>query len=440
MASPRLSLGSVSSAIPRWQAPAILLFTAVRSSSLLGHDLIQRFQAERFQVFLAGHFGMWFGCGVLLPTWEYFALSRSYWFLIFIANSAAHSCVIVWAMVLSRQERYELSITVVCIGNWIGVLVTVWVSPALLPVMAILAVLPVAFAEAYVRWQRGLLFVGLTGLCLLIAATMSRFVDRETSSEIGNHWVETGFIIGGVTIVGLNLMVIVWNNAAALRTSEAYLAEHAAELAASRTRLTAAADEERRRIERDLHDGAQQHLVALSVLIQLARNAEPQRAAALLDEAAELVGTAIVEMRRLAHGIYPPLLVSGGLAEALPTLAARAPVPVRVEIGALDRYPPSTEAALYFCCSEALQNAAKHGDSDTTVVVTAGNHDGRLRLTISDDGPGFAPDTQGRGLANMTDRIAALGGEVTIDSAPGAGTRIIAIVDVDGRSDLSARR
>ena len=80
------------------------------------------------------------------------------------------------------------------------------------------------------------------------------------------------------------------------------------------------------------------------------------------------------------------------------------------------------------------------GDSDTTVVVTAGNHDGRLRLTISDDGPGFAPDTQGRGLSNMTDRIAALGGEVTIDSAPGAGTRIIAIVDVDGRSDLSARR
>ena len=106
--------------------------------------------------------------------------------------------------------------------------------------------------------------------------------------------------------------MIVWNNAAALRTSEGHLAERAAELAASRTRLITAADEERRRIERDLHDGAQQHLVALSVLIQLARNAERDRAQPLLTEASDLVDTAIAEIRRLAHGIYPPLLVSGG--------------------------------------------------------------------------------------------------------------------------------
>ena len=137
----------------------------------------------------------------------------------------------------------------------------------------------------------------------------------------------------------LHLMVIVWNNAAALRTSEGQLAERAAELAASRTRLITAADEERRRLERDLHDGAQQHLVALSVLVQLARNAERDRYQPLLTEASELVDTAIAEIRRLAHGIYPPLLVSGGLTEALPTLAARASVPVQLDLAAARPLP-----------------------------------------------------------------------------------------------------
>ena len=105
----------------------------------------------------------------------------------------------------------------------------------------------------------------------------------------------------------------------------------------------------------------------------------------------------------------------------------------RIEYGFCDLLQPKSFEL-------ALRQAQEALDGFDTVVVTAGNHDGRLRLTISDDGPGFAPDTQGRGLANMTDRIAALGGEVTIDSAPGAGTRIIATVDVDDRSDLSARR
>ncbi|MCV7194599.1 sensor histidine kinase [Mycolicibacterium brumae] len=424
MASPRFGFG----ALPRWRAPAILLFTAVRSSSVLGHHLIHRFQAERFQVFLAGHFAMWFGAGVLLPLWEYFVLAPSRWFLVLAGVSAAHSVLLVLAMDLVRRERYEQSISLVCVGNWVGVLVVVYVSPALLPVMAVMALLPVAFAEAYVRWQRGLLFVGITGLCLLTAAVLARFVRREDAAQIGNLWVETAFVIAGLTVVGLNLMVVVWNNAAALRTSETYLAEHAVDLAASRARLAAAADDERRRIERDLHDGAQQHLVALSMLIQLARDAEPERADALLDDAAELVGTAVVEIRRLAQGIYPPQLVSGGLAGALPILAARSAIPVRLDLGDLGRHPAPMEAALYFCCSEALQNAAKHGRPDTVATVTASVDGDRLRLTIADDGPGFDPETQGRGLANMRDRISALGGDLLIDTAPGAGARVVATV------------
>jgi signal transduction histidine kinase len=291
------------------------------------------------------------------------------------------------------------------------------------------ALVPVVFAEPYIRWQRGLAFTVITAVCLLGMATLARFAQISDAPDLAPRWIETAFIVVAVPFNAFHLLVIVWNNAAALRTSEGQLAERAAELAASRTRLITAADDERRRLERDLHDGAQQHLVALSVLIGLARNAEHDRYQALLSEASDLVENAIAEIRRLAHGIYPPLLVSGGLSEALPALAARATVPVRLDLQRLGRYPPSTEAALYYCCSEALQNAAKHGGPDTNVTITAHADGQALNLTISDTGRGFDPATIGTGLTNMTDRLAAIGGQLEIDTAPGRGTRIIAVVD-----------
>ena len=164
------------------------------------------------------------------------------------------------------------------------------------------------------------------------------------------------------------------------------------------------------------------------MLLQLARTAEHDRYQPLLIEASGLLETAIAEIRRLAHGIYPPLLVSGGLAEALPAVAARAPVPVKLNLQGLRRYPASIEAALYFCCSEALQNAAKHGGPGTTVTITAHADDRTLTLTISDTGRGFDPATAGTGLTNMTDRLSAIGGHLVIDTAPGRGTRITAVI------------
>ncbi|WP_395311198.1 histidine kinase [Mycobacterium sp. AMU20-3851] len=435
MASRRLTLGAAAESVPRWRAPEILILALVRSSTGFGHDLINQFRAERFQVFLVGHFAMWFGAGVLLPAWEYVWMYRSPWFLVLAGVSVVHSAVIVYAIRLARRERYELSITLVCIGNWIGVLVVVYVSPPLLAVMVIAAFLPVTFAEPYVRWQRGLVFVGITGICLLCAGMLARFTPPNDAVLHSPRWVESAFVIAGLAIAGLNLMVIVWNNAAALRTSESHLAERAAELAASRARLSAAADRERRRIERDLHDGAQQHLVALSVLIQLARNGDGAQQHRLLDEAGELVDTAIAEIRRLAQGIYPPLLVSGGLPEALPTLAARSSIPVHLDLDGIGRYPRTTEAALYFCCSEALQNAAKHGGPGTAVTIT-GRSDGQgLKFVIADTGPGFDAATAGTGLTNMTDRLSAIGGTLTVETAPGRGTQIIATVDEPATSE-----
>jgi signal transduction histidine kinase len=199
-----------------------------------------------------------------------------------------------------------------------------------------------------------------------------------------------------------------------------------AELRASRTRLVAAADAERRRIERDLHDGAQQHLVALAVNLRLARDLaaeDPTAADELLAQLGVDVRDAIGQVRALAHGIYPPLLVDAGLGEALRAAAARSaqPVTVDVEVG---RHAPDVEAAVYFCCLEALQNAAKHAP-EATVSIRVWEDSG-VRFEVADDGPGFDPAAvrAGHGFQNMGDRLGAVGGAVTWTSTPGGGTRV----------------
>jgi signal transduction histidine kinase len=414
--------------MPYWRVPQVLILAAVRSSSLLGHDLIHRFAAERFQLFLTGHLAMFFGAGILLPLWEYKWVLRSPWLLAIVAVCAAQCVVLGAALRLARHSRYQQSITLACIGYWASALLITFIETALMPVMVLLALVPVVFAEPYIRWQRGLAFTVITAGCVLALGALARFQNISHLAGQAPRWIETAFIMTALPINAFHILVIAWNNAAALRVSESMLAERAAQLEASRSRLITAADEERRRLERDLHDGAQQHLVALAVLIQLARTAGHDRYQPLLTEASGLVETAIAEIRRLAHGIYPPLLVSGGLAQALPAVATHAPVPVRLNLQGLGRYPASIETALYFCCSEALQNAAKHGGPDTTVTITTHANDRMLTLTISDTGRGFDPATIGTGLTNMTDRLSAIGGNLVFDTAPGRGTRVTAVI------------
>lgn len=430
MANSKLKLPPVSATVPDWRVPKLLLTAAFHSSSWFGHDLIHRFRSERFEVFLSGHFGLWLGAGIVLPLWEYFWIFRSPWMLGFVTVACFQCAVLAIAFNLARRNMFEQSISLVCIGNWLAVLGVTFVSPPLLPAMALLALVPVVFAEPYISLRRGLAFTVLTAGCVLAAAAIALFTPFTAHVVQAPRWMATAFVLIAVPVNALHLMIIVWNNAAALRTSEAQLAERAAELAASRTRLITAADEERRRLERDLHDGAQQHLVALSVLIGLARNSNGDTRADLLTEASGLVDGAIAEIRRLAHGIYPPLLVSGGLNKALPALTARAVTPVHLELRELGRHPPTTEAALYYCCSEALQNAAKHGGPDTAVHITGHVDRGLLTLQITDTGRGFRPGAVGAGLTNMTDRLSAIGGNLAIDTAPGRGTRVTATVDV----------
>ena len=219
----------------------------------------------------------------------------------------------------------------------------------------------------------------------------------------------------------------------ALQASLDELRHKAEELQASRARIVAAADAERRRIERDLHDGAQQRLVALAVKLRLARrlvDADLDQARGMLDELRDEVKDAVEELRNLAHGIYPPLLLDQGLAAALGSAAQRATIQTRVEAGPVGRYPADLEAAAYFCCLEALQNAMKHAGPEATAVVRAWEEGGTLRFSVSDDGAGFDPAARagGTGFVNMADRLGAIGGNLRVDSTPGGGTTVVGVL------------
>jgi signal transduction histidine kinase len=200
------------------------------------------------------------------------------------------------------------------------------------------------------------------------------------------------------------------------------------ELRASRQRLVTAQDAERRKLERNLHDGAQQQLVALAVKQRLAAGLvtkDPQQAAAMLATLQQDTADALETLRDLARGIYPPLLADQGLVAAITSQARKGTVPVEVDADGVGRYPQDTEAAVYFCCLEALQNVGKYAQASLARVrLTA--HDGELDFEVTDDGRGF--DRQrtkwGSGLQNMADRLAALGGSLDVESQPHEGTTI----------------
>ena len=204
-------------------------------------------------------------------------------------------------------------------------------------------------------------------------------------------------------------------------------AESLRELSDSRARIATIAANERRNLERDLHDGAQQRLLALRIAMTFAEGQadrdQPHRAR--LHEFGEALDAAIDELRDLAHGIYPSVLADSGLALALEGIALLAGQNVRFEADGLGRYPSEVESAVYYCCREALQNAVKHAGIDANLSLRLGDDGDELRFEIRDDGAGFdAPGSTGTGLRNMRDRMAALDGRLVVTSAPGHGTLI----------------
>jgi signal transduction histidine kinase len=202
-------------------------------------------------------------------------------------------------------------------------------------------------------------------------------------------------------------------------------------LAGSRARIATAADEERRRVVRDLHDGAQQRLVHTLITLKLARQAldgARDEVRGLLDEAIGQAEQVMGELRELAHGIMPAALTHGGLRPGIEALASRTPVPVAIDVS-VDRLPTAIEATAYFVVAEALTNMAKHASAGHGEVVARMEED-TLRVEVRDDGVGGA-NPAGSGLVGLADRLAVLDGRLKLDSPPGAGTRLTATIPLD---------
>jgi signal transduction histidine kinase len=208
------------------------------------------------------------------------------------------------------------------------------------------------------------------------------------------------------------------------------------ELRASQRRLVAAQDDERRKLERNIHDGAQQQLVALAVKMRLAQGLatkDAEKTSELLDQLQVDTRAALQDLRDLAHGIYPPLLADQGLPAALEAQARKSPTPVDFDADGVSRYAPEIEAATYFCVLEALQNVGKYAQA-SLVSVRLGHDEGSLTFRVEDDGKGFdaTATSRGTGLQGMIDRLSALSGEVWIDSHPGVGTVVAGRIPLEG--------
>jgi signal transduction histidine kinase len=200
------------------------------------------------------------------------------------------------------------------------------------------------------------------------------------------------------------------------------------DLEESRRRIAEAADLERARIERNIHDGAQQRLVSLRIRLSLAEErlkTDPDAGRQMVNELGFEAEAALDELRALARGVYPPVLTDRGIPDALRSMAMEAPLPVHVIAGGVARHPIEIESAAYFTCVEATQNALKHARGATGIWIKLRETSKRLQFEVRDNGPGFTPNgDHGRGMRNMHDRIEAVGGQVTVESEPGNGTRV----------------
>jgi signal transduction histidine kinase len=199
------------------------------------------------------------------------------------------------------------------------------------------------------------------------------------------------------------------------------------EVARSRARLVRAADDERRKFERNLHDSVQQQLISIKLRLEIEAEegdlSESRRERLL--EIAQSVEAALAEVREVSQGLHPPLLTASGLPAALRRFHGHATSPPEIDAVGVGRYPPEIESAVYYCCLEAIQNATKHGGRGVHVSVALAEENGHLTFSVTDDGPGFGVgEVRGLGLQNMEDRLGAVGGRLMIATAPGRGTTI----------------
>ena len=293
-----------------------------------------------------------------------------------------------------------------------------WATPNLAPLTALLMLIPMLVAIPYVsgRWLNALGVFAVLGSAGV--AALAEWRRRDALNDV--WWVNAVVIASSLPAVVLVVTYLV-------RDAYQRLSEKSDQLVESRTRIVEVADAARRSIERDLHDGAQQRLLAMSVTIERARkDLEAGRhdgVSVLLGQLATDGREVLLELRELARGIYPPLLSERGLVAALQAASRRSVVPVTLRVEDFPRPPAEVETAAYFCILEGLTNAAKH--SGCTGVLIELRAEPGLEFVVSDDGRGFDPTAvRTNGLLNMEARVAAVGGVLSLETAVGAGTTL----------------
>jgi signal transduction histidine kinase len=360
--------------------------------------------------------------------------------------------VLLGALALSEVERQASRLTaslgLITAGNWIVAIATPIALPFLWPVLILVVILPLVLAAPHLGNRS--LFATMFGASVSVAVVALIGLtgdDRGAVPDIDDV-LEVVVVVAFLAVLTVPIIAVVWQANRLQRSALARsrrlnreLADTAEELVESRRRVVEAGDAARIQIERDLHDGAQQRLVALGMRLRILEEKvgdDPQLHPSVSAVVAEL-DASVEELRELAHGIYPPVLEAHGLEDALAAVARRSPVQVDVSAGEIGRFSREVETAVYFAALEALANASKHAPDSSIQLSLGVNAAGTLTLTVTDDGPGFdlAEASRSRGILNMGDRIEAIDGDLRVVSAVGAGTSIVVVVPTAPRAAVS---
>ena len=345
-----------------------------------------------------------------------------------------------------RHGRVHRALALAVLGNWITAVAVTIAIPQLWPVMTITVLVPVVLATPHLNNRQLAMLVPGAVSSVIVVTIIGLLTDDGGALPDLSDGLELALIVGALIAHVIPSALIVWNNnriqsdaMERLTTLNVELEESTAALADSRQRVVEAADGERRRLERDLHDGAQQHLVALGVRLRLLedRIGPEHELHGNVTDLIHAADEAVEELRRLAHGIYPPLLESSGLASALTATARQSGLDVEVDLADIGRLDPPIERALFFAALEAMSNAAKHAPGAKVEVVLSevvdpndpGAASEHVELSVRDYGPGFSVEEAlaSHGTNNMGDRLSVVGGTLQIESSPGAGTTVTAV-------------
>jgi signal transduction histidine kinase len=364
-------------------------------------------------------------------------VSESWYVLLLAGCVAAAAALMAVGLVPLRRGDVHGALLWLAVANWAISIVVVAFAPFGMPIVLVVALLPVALAVTFVDRSTLRHYVIVTVIVATLVVQLGTLQEFTGITDDLPGWVPTLTTLVFTPVMAGLIAVIVYQTIDTLTSAlEGAVASRDA-LARAQARIVTAADESRRRIERDLHDGAQQRLTALAIGLgrrhaRAVRDGRPDA-----DELAELrehLADARSELRRLAHGLYPSSLAIQGLEAALRSEADRIDLPVEVTAVLGRAVPEPIQAATYFCCLEAIQNALKHSDASEVRVEVRTTDDGRsLEFRVVDDGTGFDPagSTLGHGFDNMRDRVGAFGGTIELTSVPGTGTAVRGHVPLD---------